>query len=91
MKNNTRKERKLLRLETRRKLYNKNEEHLIRAHEIKSSARYQPLEIDDLLIDTPTALPIIYDEDAVLDEEESDEAQEVHIKYIYPKDVGYLK
>lgn len=82
LKGKTRKERRSLRLQTRRKLYKDKKEHRIRAHKVRGSARYQPLETDDPLIDTSAALPIIYEDDAVLDEEESDEPQEVHIKYI---------
>ena len=82
LKERTRQERRRLRLETRQKLYKDKKEHRIRAHKVRGSARYQPLETDDPLIDTSVELPIIYEDDAVLDEEESDEPQEVHIKYI---------
>lgn len=84
LKERTRQERRRLRLETRQKLYKDmhKKEHRIRAHKVRGSARYQLLETDGLLVDTSAALPIIYEDDAVLDEEESDELQEVHIKYI---------
>ena len=69
--------RNVVRGQVRQELFEEQNEHLIKCPKSKCSAKYQPLETDK-----PTELPTVYDEDGVVDKQESDQPGDGKIKYI---------
>ena len=62
--------------------FEENKEHLIKLGESACSPTNQPLESDQLLENETSPLPVVSEEACVLEEHESDQLEDMEIKYI---------
>ena len=62
--------------------FEENKEHLIKLGESACSPTNQPLESDQLLENETSPLPVVSEEACVLEKRESDQREEIKIKYI---------
>ena len=62
--------------------FGENKEHLIKLGESACSPTNQPLESDQLLENETSPLPVVSEEACVLEEHESDQLEDMEIKYI---------
>ena len=68
--------------QVKHKRFEENKEHLIKLGESACSPTNQPLESDQLLENETSPLPVVSEEACVLEEHESDQLEDMEIKYI---------